>query len=113
MQPLAVQGRVIKEWAAYGLACAVLPQLTALRVLAVAFEGESFDYRVGNEFVEWGMEVSGTLSEERTEIEARRRAKRIQLLANPHGMGGYVVIAAFSLREIILSHHQALGGSAK
>jgi hypothetical protein len=101
--PAAVQERVLTEWAALGVACALLPALTGMRVLSVALEGERFDYRVGNGVTEWGLEVSGTLTEDEGELRERLRLKIRQLHDNPFDMMGYVVVVGFVRREVLIS----------
>ena len=104
-KPLAVQERVITEWGALGVACALLPSLLGMRVVSVALEGERFDYRVGNETGEWGLEVSGTLSESADDLRERQRLKIRQLRENPVRLSGYVVVVGFTLREVLISFH--------
>ena len=104
-KPLAVQERVRTEWAALGVACALLPVLLGMRVLSVAIEGERFDYRIGNDIGEWGLEVSGTLSESASELRERRQLKELQLRENPARLSGYVVVVGFTLREVSISFH--------
>ena len=52
---------------------------------------------------EYGLEISGTLTEE---VEARHRAKVSQLLDNPYGVDGYVVVVGFATRSAIFSYHR-------
>jgi len=47
-QPYPIQEYVITEWAACGIACAVLWHYTGWRVLTTARTGEGFDYWVGD-----------------------------------------------------------------
>ena len=101
-----VQQTVMTEWAACGIACAVLWHYTGLRVLMATKRGERFDYWIGNDTAQQGMEISGTLSEEAGEMQARHQQKRTQLLSYPSD-GGYVVIVGFTRREIIISYHAA------
>ncbi len=103
-----VQDRVVTEWAACGIACAVLWHYTGLRVWTAAREGEGFDYWIGNDSQLRGMEVSGTQSEEASEMQGRHREKQEQLLSEL-SVGGYVVIVGFARREIILSYHATQG----
>lgn len=104
LKPLAVQERVKTEWGA-GIACALIPSLLGLRVLSVALEGERFDYRIGTEDEEWGLEVSGTLSESSDELRERHRLKTRQLQQNPARLNGYVVVVGFTRREVLISLH--------
>lgn len=105
-QPLAVQDKVITEWAACGIACVVTTVYTGLQVLDVADEGDRFDYWIGGTGPDYGLEVSGTLMEDRNEVGARHRAKVRQLRSNPHEANGFVVIADFTRREIVFSFHR-------
>lgn len=106
VQPLAVQEKVITEWAACGVACAVVAVYTGLQVMDVADEGDRFDYWIGGSGPDYGLEVSGTLTEAQSEVEARHRAKVRQLRSNPHEVNGFVAVADFSRREVILSFHR-------
>lgn len=101
---LPVQGRVVTEWAACGIACAVLWHYTGLRVEMTARDGEGFDYWIRDGSEIFGMEVSGTQSEEKSEMQGRHREKQAQLFSELF-VGGYVVIVGFSRREIIFSYH--------
>lgn len=74
-----VQEHIITEWAACGLACAIVPLVTQFRILHVTQVGDSFDYWIGNEQREFGLEISGTLT---SELDARHRSKIRQLLSN-------------------------------
>ena len=99
-----VRGDAITRWAACGIACAILWHYTGLRVWTAAQEGEGFNYWVGDTPQRRGMEVSGTQSEEASEMQGRHREKQAQLFSEL-SVGGYVVIVGFSRREIILSYH--------
>lgn|GEM_PF-5450360 len=107
-KPLAVQDRVQTEWGALGVVCALLPALLGQYVLSVAGEGERFDYRIGNEAGECGLEVSGTLSESAEELRERHRQKIRQLRENPDHLDGYVIVIGFTLREVLISYHLPL-----
>ena len=69
--PPAVQEHTLTEWAACGLACALVPHYTGLTIRAVAQLGDRFDYWIRDEATEWGLEISGTRTEEETELEDR------------------------------------------
>ncbi len=105
VKPLAVQERVRTEWGALGIACALIPALLGLHVLSVALEGERFDYRIGNDMGEWGLEISGTLSESGDDLRERHRLKIRQLRENPARLSGYVIVVGFTLREVLISFH--------
>jgi hypothetical protein len=92
------------EWAACGIARAVLWHYTGQRVLYSAEKGQGFDYRVGNDTEEKGFEISGTRSEEAGEMLDRLREKRGQLFSSLP-VGGYVVIVGFARRALIFSYH--------
>lgn len=98
-----VQESVITEWAACGIACAIIPFYTELNLIKVTESGDRFDYWIGDGAQLYGLEVSGILQGSRT---SRERAKVQQLLDNPFGIGGYVCIVHFGEQSIDLSFHQ-------
>src|SRR5262245_49525769 len=71
-RPAAIDARSVTEWAACAVACVVMSAYAGLRVLAVSADGDAFDYWVGNDERELGLEVSGTLLED---VDARHQAK--------------------------------------
>jgi hypothetical protein len=97
-----VQETVVTEWAACGIACAVLPLYTRFHLVKITESGDRFDYWVGDGRQLYGLEVSGIL---RGETTSRKRIKERQLLANPFGVGGYVCIVHFSEQSVHLSFH--------
>jgi len=101
--PPAVQEKIITEWAALGIACAVVDTFLGLTLRAVAAEGDRFDYWLNDGNTDLGLEVSGTITES---VEARHREKVAQLRANPYGVDGYVVVVGFTTREILCSFHR-------
>lgn len=103
MQSLGVNDRTVTEWAACGVACAVLAVYGQVRVRAVAMDGDRFDYWVDDGQHEYGLEVSGTTTDE---VETRHRVKVRQLRDNPYGVDGYVVVTGFATREVICSFHR-------
>ncbi len=105
-QAVGVQERTVTEWAACGVACAIMALYTNLRIREVAAVGERFDYWVSDmsdNGYEYGLEVSGTITDE---LEARHNAKIRQLRDNPYGVDGYVVVVGFATKEIIFSFNQ-------
>lgn len=98
-----VQDRVITEWGACGVACIVIPLYTNLQILQVTQVGDGFDYWVGNENQEFGLEVSGALDED---LETRHRSKVQQFTQNPLGINGYVNVTGFRVGRSILSFHE-------
>jgi hypothetical protein len=102
-QPLGVPERTITEWAACGVACAVLARYTSMRICAVTGDGDRFDYWVRDGDQEYGLEVSGTITDD---LETRLRLKIRQLCTNPYGVDGYVIIVGFSTNEVIFSFHR-------
>jgi hypothetical protein len=103
LRPLAVQPHTLTEWAAIAIACAVVSHYGGLRVQEVAAYGDRFDTWVTDGEREYGLEVSGTTTEE---VETRHRAKVRQLLANPFGVDGYVVVVGFATRTAVFSFHR-------
>lgn len=67
----------------------------------MADEGDQFDYWMGDGKEAFGLEVSGTFSAERADLEARHRAKVRQLRDNPYGVDGFVIVVGLTMREII------------
>jgi hypothetical protein len=103
--PLAAQSEYITEAAAYGLAFAVLSHFTGAVLLDAAQRRDGFDYDLATDGIRCGVEVSGSQTTERQVLRDRHHQKIRQLLDNPWGWGGYVVIVGFARREIILSYH--------
>lgn len=103
LQPLAVQERTLTEWAACGVACVVLSLYAGLTVREVAGDGDRFDYWVDDGKREYGLEVSGTTTDD---VETRHRAKVRQLRDNPYGVDGYVVVVGFASHDVIFSFNR-------
>jgi len=106
--PPAVQDNPLTEWAALGVACAVIWHYAGLRLHAVAAAGDRFDYWVREGTQELALEVSGTLA---TDLESRHWEKLLQLQDNPYGADGYVVVVGFATRQVIFSFHALTEGS--
>jgi len=66
----------------------------------VTGQGDRFDYWVSDGRADYGLEVSGTLTEE---VESRHASKVRQWQANPYGVDGYVLTAGFGSRHVIFS----------
>jgi hypothetical protein len=107
-RPLAVGDQSLTEWAALGVACAVIWHFAGLRLHAVAALGDRVDYWVTRDNLEFGLEISGTRT---ADLEARHQEKIQQLLANPYGSDGYVVVVGFAARRVIFSFHRNDRGS--
>ena len=100
---LPLQEHIVTEWAAYGIACTLIPLYTDFQVKQVAQLGEGFDYWIGDDEQEFGLEVSGTLTKN---IQQRHRTKVQQFEQNPLQISGYVNVTGFRDRHSILSFHQ-------
>jgi len=74
-----VQESVITEWAACGFSCMVLSLYARMQHLQVTLAGDGFDFWVGNDSREFGLEISGTHS---GDLALRHRSKIRQLLRN-------------------------------
>lgn len=98
-----IQTSVITEWAAYGMACVVVPFYTGLQIAQVTQIGERFDFWVRKDGEKFGLEVSGTLD---GNLEQRQRIKQRQLLRNRNQVGGYVSVTSFQEQHTILSFHR-------
>ncbi len=101
--PPAIQENPLTEWAALGVACAVVWHYAGLRLHAVAAEGDRVDYWVMQGDQEFGLEISGTMA---ADLEARHRQKVRQLRENPYGSDGYVVVVGFTTRRVIFSFNR-------
>ncbi len=101
-KPPGLQENTLTEWAALGIACVVLPLYARLSIRSVAVPGNSFDYWVTDGRWQYGLEVSGTMTED---VEPRHREKVRQLRANPYGVDGFAVTVGFPTREVIFSFH--------
>lgn len=98
-----VQAHTITEWAACGIALALVPLYTPYRVLEVAQIGERCDYWLGHNVRKVGLEVSGTID---GSIDSRSQLKRNQLQRNPYKTAGYVCIVGFEKQQVRLSFVQ-------
>jgi hypothetical protein len=97
---------LITEWAALGVACAVMKVYTGMCIQTVAGHGDRFDYWVSDGNCRWGLEISGTATKE---AENRHRQKLIQLRKNPVTAGGFVVIVDFATKTVLLSFNSPIG----
>jgi hypothetical protein len=107
-EPAAMQDRTVTEWAACGVACAIVHLYARVTVRQVAAFGDRFDYWVDDGDREYGLEVSGTMTED---LDGRHRTKVRQLQENPYRVDGYVVAVAFTIREVVVSFHRFEGNS--
>jgi hypothetical protein len=83
--------RSLVELAAIAVALVLVHEVVPLGTLNVMEHGGWADYR--STLVRRVLEVSGT--ENRAELERRRREKVVQALANPYRWDAYVVVCAF------------------
>jgi hypothetical protein len=102
-RPPGVQDNAVTEWAALGIAAAVVWQYARLRILEVAKPGVGFDYWANDGGSDVGLEVSGTITDD---LLIRQREKVRQLLRNPEAPGGYVVVVGFARNRVMLSFHR-------
>jgi hypothetical protein len=98
-----IQAHIITEWAACGIALALVPLYIPYRVLEVAQSGERFDYWLGEAVRAFGLEVSGTIQ---GDLDARMQIKRRQLKRNPYRSAGYVCVVGFEQQQVRLSFYQ-------
>ena len=104
--PLGVTERTATEWAACGLASVLLSVYTESWLSGVAMDGDRFDYWVSDGVQDLALEVSGTVLEN---PERRHRLKVRQLLDNPYGIDGYVVVVGFRALQCIFSFERFRG----
>lgn len=95
-----IQQHTITEWAACGIALAIVPLYTNYQVLEVAQMGERFDYWLGRSSREVGLEISGTIE---GDIALRTKVKKNQLKRNPYQSEGYVCVVGFEAQQVWLS----------
>ena len=105
LSPGGAPNRTVTELAACAVALILSTTLLQAPAQTVAEVGERFDYWLRGDEGWYGLEVSGTQSVERSELQQRYREKRRQLLSNTQGLNGYVVIVGFATRQIIVSGH--------
>ena len=98
-----IQEHIITEWAACGVALALVPLFMPYRVLEVAQNGERFDYWLGADVREVGLEISGTID---GDLGSRTQIKRRQLKRNPYQSAGYVCVVGFEKQQVRLSFYQ-------
>jgi hypothetical protein len=101
-----VQTHILTEWAACGIALALVPLYIPYRVLEVAQSGARFDYWLGETVREVGLEVSGTIY---GDLVARTQIKQQQLKRNPYKSAGYVCVVGFEKQQVRLSFYQKVG----
>ena len=65
--------------------------------------GDRFDYWLGHQSREVGLEVSGTIQ---SSIALRTKVKENQLKRNPYRSSGYVCVVGFEKQQIRLSFYE-------
>lgn len=94
--------RHLTEFAAIGITCILFPKVVNLSGMEVSEIGTRADYWICNK--QYLIEISGTETER--ELFRRHREKVEQLLDNPDGKDGYVVVVCFSSKYILFSFHR-------
>lgn len=97
-----IQEHTLTEWAACGIALALVPLYTTYRVLEVAQMGERFDYWLGHDVRSVGLEISGTME---GDLATRTDVKRRQIQSNPYNSAGYICVVGFEKQEVRLSYY--------
>ncbi len=95
----------LTEFAAIGITCILFPKVVNLSGMEVSEIGTRADYWISNK--RYLIEISGTETER--ELSRRHREKVEQLLDNPDGKDGYVVVVCFSSKHILFSFHRQEG----
>lgn len=106
--PLAIPDGTVTEFAALGVASALIWQYGGFRLSSVSMRGDRFDYWVRRDEDEFGLEVSGTVTDD---LAGRHREKVVQLGENPFAAAGFVVVVGFTNRRAIFSYHRPGGGT--
>lgn len=95
---------IVTQFAAYGLAFVLVAQYTPWQILSRSKRGERFDFWMGERGErQWGLEVSGIMTGSLNSLHVE---KQQQLLDNPYGVGGYVVVVRFADAQAIFSFHR-------
>ena len=97
------RNRIIED-AALAISCILFPKVVPSG-LSVALYGDRADYWTDDD--RFLVEISGT--ENPKVFRQRHRRKVKQLLSNPYGKGGFVVVCDFLKQRILFSFHS--GGS--
>ena len=106
--PLGIQPNPLTEWAALGVAAAVIWQYAGLRLHSVADSGDRLDYWVMRGEEEFGLEVSGTTTDD---VDARHRAKVGAVAGQSVPIGWLCCCRGFAAPRVLFSFHQ-YGGSS-
>jgi hypothetical protein len=98
------QSRSIVERATVGLAALLFAKLIPEGQMRVTREGDRADYWLPR--LQCALELSGT--ENPRLLLRRHREKIVQVLSNPLGWSGYVVVSCFSASQRVIrwSHHE-------
>ncbi|HEV2802779.1 MAG TPA: hypothetical protein VGW12_20070 [Pyrinomonadaceae bacterium] len=96
-----IQREVIVEHSAVAIAFLLVTEIASCKVTEVTLRGDKADYFLNGRKIM--LEVSGTENAGKSVL--RHREKCEQLLSNPYGKGGYVVICCFSNNMAIFSFH--------
>ena len=96
-----IQREVLVEYSAVAIAFLLVTQVASCTITEVTLRGDKADYFLNGREVM--LEVSGT--EDTGKAGQRHKEKRAQLLSNPYGKGGYVVICCFSNQMALFSFH--------
>lgn len=100
-----VPEKTITELAGCAIAMVLCAASLSATVERLATDGDRFDYWLWWEDGWYGLEVSGTLVEDRGDLRQRQREKVAQLLGNPFGLGGVTVVTNFLTRTVLFSAH--------
>ncbi len=103
VRPSGVSDHTLTEWAALGMACALVARYTPYHIWETAVRGDCFDYWLTDGHDDLAMEVSGTRS---GGLEVRHRLKVEQWQRNPHRINGLVIVCGFDVRQKIVSLHR-------
>jgi hypothetical protein len=98
-----VQREAIVEYAAVAVAFLLVTEIGNCTITEVTLRGDKTDYFLNDR--EFMLEISGT--EKARQGASRHKQKTAQLLANPYGKEGYVVVCCFSNQTARFSFHAA------
>jgi len=102
-QMRGLPAKVVTEIAGYGVAAVLMAQYTRFRIVLPARYGDRFDFWLERGDEQGGLEVGAAAS---GSLEGLYTEKRNQLVDNPHGLAGFVVVTIFDRKRARLSFHQ-------
>lgn len=96
-----VQREVVVENSAVAVAFLLTTHIASCAIGEVTLRGDRADYFLNDK--QLMLEISGT--ENKSLLASRHKEKSAQLLSNPYGKPGFVVVCCFSNQQALFSYH--------